>query len=207
MFVDGVGARAGGALNGDRDVRGCSRLRGGSGRPPVRRSAQRSPGQGSGRWSGSSPAVAALRPWEEAGPDPALLAARATGFAAAVLEKRLRRVRRAGRGFKHLAPEALHTLRKEGKRLRYAAEAFAPLFPGAPTRRFLKRLRAVQGTLGEMQDAAVARDLLARLGSAGRGYAGGLAVGLAEGHGAALRAEARAAWRRFGKAEAFWIAR
>lgn len=147
--------------------------------------------------------LATLRPWES-GPGAAVLADGAAGFAAAVLDKRLRRVRRAGRGFRHLPPDALHALRKDGKRLRYAAEAFAPLFPGARTRRFLKRLRAVQGTLGEMQDAAVARDLLALLGSAGRGYAGGLAVGLAEGRGEALRAEARAAWRRFGRAEAFW---
>lgn len=151
---------------------------------------------------------ATLRPWEkvgeEAGPGAALLADGAAGFAAAVLDKRLRRVRRAGRGFNHLAPDALHALRKDGKRLRYAAEAFAPLFPGARARRFFKRLRAVQGTLGEMQDAEVARDLLARLGGAGRGYAGGLAVGFAEGRGDALRAEARATWRRFGKAEAFW---
>jgi triphosphatase len=149
--------------------------------------------------------LATLRPWK-AGPHAAMLADGAAGFAAAVLDKRLRRVRRAGRGFKHRPPDALHALRKDGKRLRYAAEAFAPLFPGTRTRRFLKRLRAVQGTLGEMQDAEVARDLLARLGGAGRGYAGGLAIGFAEGRGDALRTEAQAAWRQFSKAEAFWTA-
>ncbi len=149
--------------------------------------------------------VAALRPWEDAvGEQAALLAQGAAAFASKVLHKRRLRVRRAGRDFKHLAPEALHALRKEGKRLRYAAEAFAPLFPDAATRRYLKRLRALQGALGEMQDAEVARALLAQLGSAGRGYAGGLALGIAEGRGDALRAEAHVAWRHFSKAKAFW---
>lgn len=143
--------------------------------------------------------VAALRPWEEA-----LLTEGGAAFAAELLQKRLRRMRRAGRGFKGLPPAALHALRKDGKRLRYAAEAFAPLFPGPATRRFLKRLRAVQNALGEIQDAAVVSDLLARLGATGRGYAGGVAVGIAEGRGEALRAEARAAWRQLSRAEAFW---
>ena len=149
--------------------------------------------------------VSALRPWEDAAGDQAALLARdAVAFASGVLHKRRLRVRRAGRDFKHLAPEALHALRKEGKRLRYAAEAFAALFPGAATRRHLKRLRVLQSALGEMQDAEVARELLTQLGGAGRGYAGGLALGIAEGRGDGLRAEAHAAWRRFSKAEAFW---
>jgi triphosphatase len=113
-------------------------------------------------------------------------------------------LRRAGRKFEHLPIEALHALRKDGKRLRYAAEAFAPLFPQARARRFLKRLRALQAVLGDVQDAEVARGLLAQLGNAGRGYAGGLAVGFAEGHCVALQADSHRAWRRFTKTEPFW---
>ncbi len=206
VFLDGTGARLAERFGEDRD--GKRLLAAARRQQAAARGALGSALAGPGQLAleRQLALLAALRPWEETGPDPALLAARATQFAAAVLDKRLRRVRRAGRGFKHLAPEALHALRKEGKRLRYAAEAFAPLFPGAPARRFLKRLRALQSALGEMQDAAAARDLLAQLGSAGRGYAGGLAVGVIEGRGEALRAEARAAWRGFGKAEAFWTA-
>ena len=149
--------------------------------------------------------LAALRSWEDAEPEPgADLAGDAVRFAAAVLDRRLRRLRRAGKRFKALPIEALHDLRKDSKRLRYAAEIFAPLFPGHRTRRFLKRLRAVQAALGDLQDAATARALLAQLGNAGCSYAGGLAVGLAEGHGASLRADATIAWRRFGKTEPFW---
>ncbi len=207
VFLDGIGAGLAERIGEDRDAK---RLLAAARRQRVTAHAALSAalaGPAQQALERQLALLTALRPWEVAGPDPALLAVHATQFAAAVLDKRLRRVRRAGRGFRHLAPEALHALRKEGKRLRYAAEAFAPLFSGVPTRRFLKRLRAVQGTLGDMQDAAAARDLLARLGSAGRGYAGGLAVGLTEGRGEALRAEARTAWRRFGKAEAFWAAR
>jgi CHAD domain-containing protein len=151
------------------------------------------------------PLFAALRPWEEPGsPGAPVLAQAAAGFAAEVLDKRLHRLRRAGRRFEHLSIEALHALRKDGKRLRYAAEAFAPLFPRAKARRFLKRLRALQAVLGDLQDAEVARGLLAQLGSAGRGYAGGLAMGFAEGRRAALQADSHKAWRRFTKAEPFW---
>ncbi len=204
VFLGGVGARLAERLGEDRDA---ARLLAAARRQ--RAAAYAALGAalaGPRQWAleRQLACFAALRPWEEAGPEAMLLGESAAGFAAAVLDKRLRRVRRAGRRFNHLAPDALHALRKEGKRLRYAAEAFAPLFSGARARRFLKRLRAVQSTLGEMQDAEVARGLLARLGGAGRGYAGGLAVGLAEGRGEALRADARAAWRRFGKAEAFW---
>ena len=204
VFLDGTGAELAARLGEDR---GAGRLLAAARRQQANAHASLSSALGGSRQRALErhlACLAALRPWEGAESQTLLLADRAAGFAAAVLDKRLRRVRRAGRGFRHLAPEALHALRKDGKRLRYAAEMFAPLFPGARARRFLKRLRAVQGTLGEMQDAEMAHDLLARLGSAGRGYASGLAAGLAEGRSGTVRAEAHAAWRRFGKAEAFW---
>lgn len=205
VFLEGVGARLEERFGTERDA---ARLLAAARRQRTAsyaalRTALAGPGQRA--LERQLACLAALHPWEQAGPGQvAVLGEDAAAFAAAVLDKRLRRVRRAGRGFKQLTPEALHALRKDGKRLRYAAEAFAPLFPGAPARRFLKRLRALQGALGDMQDAQVARDLLARLGSAGRGYAGGVAVGLAEGRTEALQAEARAAWRRFAKTDAFW---
>lgn len=206
VFLGGVGARLAELQGGDE---GTARLLAAARRQQAAgyaalRAALAGPGQRA--LERQLACMAALRPWEHGGPEQAaLLAGDAPAFAAEILRKRLRRVRRAGRGFKHLPPEALHALRKDGKRLRYAAETFAPLFPGAASRRFLKRLRVVQGALGELQDAVVARDLLARLGAAGRGYAGGLAVGLAEGRGEALRAEARAAWRDFARAKPFWV--
>jgi CHAD domain-containing protein len=207
VFLDGVGATLGARLGADPGVSGdAARLLAAARRQRALAYAalgKALAGPGQRALERRLACLAALRPWE-AGPGAVLLGGDATGFAAAVLAKRLRRVRRAGRGFKALPAEALHGLRKDGKRLRYAAEAFAPLFPDAATRRFLKRLRLLQGALGELQDAEVARGLLGRLGTAGRGYAGGLALGHAEGRGDARRAEAAAAWRRFRRAEPFW---
>lgn len=150
VFLGGVGARLAEVQEGEDTARLLAAAQ-----------RQRSAGYGALRAALAGPGqralerqlacIAALRPWERAGPEQAaLLAGGAAPFAAEVLRKRLHRMRRAGQGFKHLAPEALHAVRKDGKRLRYAAETFAPLFPGAASRRFLKRLRAIQGALGEL---------------------------------------------------------
>jgi triphosphatase len=55
----------------------------------------------------------------------------------------------------HSSPEDLHALRIRGKRLRYAVEFLAPLYPKR-SERLVKRLVAVQDHLGELQDAQVA---------------------------------------------------
>jgi inorganic triphosphatase YgiF len=57
-----------------------------------------------------------------------------------------------------------HSLRIRVKRLRYACEFFAPCFPARAVERYLKRLRTLQELLGELNDIAVGRELLARLG-------------------------------------------
>ncbi|MHA7239168.1 CYTH and CHAD domain-containing protein [Arthrobacter sp. TMS1-12-1] len=60
---------------------------------------------------------------------------------------------------------ALHQARKDGKRLRYAAEAAAPLGRKKVTRLAEAALK-IQKILGEHQDSVVTRDLLRRLGAA-----------------------------------------
>jgi CHAD domain-containing protein len=50
------------------------------------------------------------------------------------------------------------------KRLRYACEFFAPCFPARAVERYLRRLRALQELLGELNDVAVGRELLVKLG-------------------------------------------
>ncbi|MFD3522541.1 CHAD domain-containing protein [Streptomyces sp. NPDC058653] len=54
---------------------------------------------------------------------------------------------------------ALHDARKAAKRARYAADAAKPAL-GRPAKRFSKRMKAVQGVLGDHQDSVVARDSL-----------------------------------------------
>ncbi len=88
-------------------------------------------------------------------------------FAAASLDRLRRKLKRKGRGFRHLDDDDLHELRIATKKLRYATEFFAGLFasPKSLTReeRSLHALRALQERLGALQDAAVAPALLVRL--------------------------------------------
>lgn len=66
-------------------------------------------------------------------------------------------------------PEALHTLRKGLKKLRYTAELASDLYPKRKerVRRYLADLRALQDALGGFMDQHVAREVLDRLPPAG----------------------------------------
>ena len=126
-------------------------------------------------------------------------------FAGQVLRARWRRLRRAGKAMAELDAEALHEMRLDAKRLRYAAEPFAPIWPGKAGGRFIRRLAGLQDALGLANDAAVARGLAESL--EGRG-AGGFAIGAVSGF-AAGRAEhgreaALEAWARLAKQGPFW---
>ena len=145
-----------------------------------------------------------LRPWErEAAPDPRLREDTAA-FAAAALGRQAKRVRHAGRDLAALPLPALHELRKDCKRLRYAAEFFLPLFPEKPARQFVKRLSALQEELGTLNDGATAAGLMAHLGRAERSHAAGLIEGFVVAGTVASRARIGHAWKRFRKAEPFW---
>lgn len=56
--------------------------------------------------------------------------------------------------------ESLHDLRKGVKKLRYALEAFAPVY-GRPVARAIERCRGLQESLGAIQDASAFAGLLA----------------------------------------------
>ncbi len=148
--------------------------------------------------------LATLRDWgaEQAiGPEAPL-----RPFARATLARRWRKMLKRGEGIENHEAESLHELRLDAKRVRYAAELFAPLWPGKATRRFLRRLSGLQEALGVANDTHVARALVAGLG--GRGGAGPWAIGLAEGfalaRGAGVREQAVDAWRELEDAEPFW---
>lgn len=126
-------------------------------------------------------------------------------FAAAVLAKRWKRLRKAGREMESLGAEALHEMRLDAKRLRYAAEPFAALWPGRRARRFNRRLAALQDALGLANDAVVARALAARLAGRGAGeFAIGTVTGFAAGRAEGSRVGALAAWEELRRAGRFW---
>lgn len=100
---------------------------------------------------------------------------------------------------------ALHEARKAAKRARYAAEAARPAL-GKPARKSAKRLKAVQGVLGDHQDSVVARDALRALAvqaqlSGEPSFTWGLLYGQEERTAAAGERELPGAWAAAAGAE------
>jgi triphosphatase len=129
------------------------------------------------------------------------------GFAATVLEKRWQRLRKAGAEVATMAPEALHELRLDAKRLRYAAEVFAPVFPHKAARRFQRRLADLQEELGRSNDAAVARGLMQALDrdkDMGRAWAIGAVEGWCLARSATDRDAVVSAWKKLLAKDPFW---
>jgi triphosphatase len=101
--------------------------------------------------------------WLEVRNPPELTAA---AFAADSLDRLHRKLRKKGRDLRSLDDDGLHEVRIAAKKLRYAAEFFADLFPGDKARRqakrFIKAMRGLQDELGELRDIVVAPQMLAR---------------------------------------------
>jgi CHAD domain-containing protein len=120
-----------------------------------------------------------------------------------VLRSRWKKLAHVGRSLEELDNPGLHGLRLKAKRLRYAAEFFAPLFPGKATARFIRRLSDLQERLGLFNDTTVAETLSREL-NASPGYASGLILGFTAARGAGVRPKIAAAWTRLRRREPFW---
>ncbi len=89
-------------------------------------------------------------------------------FAGDLIARRYRRLcARAGQIGPDSPDAAVHALRIDGKKLRYLIEFFAPLFPPGPLRAVLLPLKALQDSLGVINDCAVQQVTLGRLLHAG----------------------------------------
>lgn len=160
-----------------------------------------------------------LSAWIEAGPwlsreassgrdDPAWT------FAKAVLDRRRRRVRKAGRHLERQSPEARHQVRIDAKKLRYASEFFAGLVRGRKRRRrhaaFVSALERLQACLGELNDIETGHALAESLARSAPTatplllFAAGHAAGGQDGREAALVASAVEAHAAFSDAKTFW---
>lgn len=97
----------------------------------------------------------------------------APDFAAAVLQRHWRKVRKKGRHLDRLEPEARHRVRIDAKKLRYACEFFVGLTEGGKARRrrkaFLAELEALQSSLGDLNDIATGEEMVASLARDGAG--------------------------------------
>jgi triphosphatase len=133
----------------------------------------------------------------------------ARAFAQGALHRLDRQVRRRGRNLQELPGEELHRLRIRVKRLRYAGECFAPLFPGARGRKkWLRSIRALQDRLGDLQDLVVAEGLLTDLPLEVRnpdGHRGaGMVIGWHMCHRKGQLAAAVQAFEGYAKRRRFW---
>jgi inorganic triphosphatase YgiF len=155
------------------------------------------------------------RRWRQTAPDAAALAAPATGFAGTLLERRLRKARKRGRGLKRLPAPQRHELRIALKKLRYACEFFHAIYDSKTAERYIRRLARLQDDLGHLNDVAVAEQLTAKLIEDGNDNAvqraqavGG--AGFVLGWYARVAVESdrqlREHWRDFAGSKPFWRA-
>lgn len=91
----------------------------------------------------------------------------ARDLAVRALMRRWHRTLKPGPKVSDLSPPDRHSLRLEGKKLRYALEAVAPLFDGRRCGAFLRRLKVLQDELGHLNDQAVAHRIVERLNPKG----------------------------------------
>jgi triphosphatase len=89
-------------------------------------------------------------------------------FAAATLKKLHRKTASLGAQLEELEEIELHELRIRCKKLRYAADFFRSLFARKSVESYLDALAEVQEHLGSLNDAVVAKALLAKLGKSSK---------------------------------------
>ncbi len=128
-------------------------------------------------------------------------------FAGEALGARHRKVLKLGRRIDQLDPEELHGLRIRIKKLRYASEFFAAIWPSRRAERYLSALKRLQQILGTLHDTMVAPKLVGNLAAAG-GPAAATAAGRVErwliGCQQRDRKRGLVAWRKFAQRKRFW---
>jgi triphosphatase len=148
--------------------------------------------------------------WMGSDEQSALREAPVSDFAARALARLLRKAVKAGRGLRRLDTAARHAFRIRIKKLRYGAEFFLPVIEHAPRRRgerMLETIKALQNSLGGLNDLAVAREVAERAlagAPASQAFAAGLTVGRAETGEAALLAEAADGYKKLKRAARAW---
>lgn len=130
-------------------------------------------------------------------------------FAAARLDKRWAKVAEKGEILSRLGPDPLHRLRIDVKKMRYSAEFLSSLHGGKGVagrrKRFLRAAEDLQEVLGELNDAATARELVSSLSLASpdaRAFAETL-IGREPDRAACISA-AEKAYRKMRSAAPYW---
>jgi inorganic triphosphatase YgiF len=132
-------------------------------------------------------------------------------WAAKILEKRWLALRKRCRNFAKLNPEERHMARIAAKKMRYAADAFIPLY-GKRGARFIDALAMLQNSLGSANDAHVGALMMHALIAEIRKPDAALAFDLGRIAGALENEVGRRAhlsgtiWRRLAQSRLFWRA-
>jgi len=129
-------------------------------------------------------------------------------FAAEQLRRQSRKVRKRGRGLAELNAKKRHKLRIRVKKLRYAAEFFTGLFEVKKAvrrqKKFKSALKRLQGGLGDLNDIAVDKSLIAGVAPSRHGFAAGLLTGREEARENKAMLAAVEGHKDFLKVKYFW---
>ena len=140
----------------------------------------------------------------------ALLCTPVADFAAAVLRRRHRKLRKKGGKHRDLTLPELHELRIRAKKMRYTADFFRRFYPRKAVKEYIAAVAALQDSLGGINDAAAGRLRLAELGvddDAVTMRAEALVLGWLAGRVEEQRRHFDDVWRHFAHAAPFWGAR
>jgi inorganic triphosphatase YgiF len=130
------------------------------------------------------------------------------GLAEQLLQRRHRQLRRRGRGLAQLSDPERHRVRVAAKKLRYAVEFFAGLYPGKAVRPYLSGLTGLQDVLGAFNDAATtlrhAQSLCAHVRDERCREEAGVLAGWAVAAMSGQLSRLDATWKRYRHQSPFW---
>jgi len=137
------------------------------------------------------------------------------------INRRWKSILKRGARVDRLDAQRRHKLRIQAKKLRYASEFFAGVFPGRKSKKrrmdFLQGLERLQDALGDLNDIAVHEGLTERMvdtkdmmgkrrrGRAKKAFAAGRLSGREEARVASVLRDAQHAYRIFARAKPYWL--
>jgi triphosphatase len=134
-------------------------------------------------------------------------------YAAGVLEKRRRQVKKRGRGLDDLSPNDRHQVRIAAKKLRYGAEFFSSLYVDKKQikrhKKFVTALSDLQDALGELNDIATGHEIIddisfEQVGSSSALFAAGVTAADIKARTEKLLTDAREAYGELINVRPFW---
>ena len=142
-------------------------------------------------------------------PGTASVATLARDWIGPVLQQRHDKLTRRARHVHRIGAADRHRARVAAKKLRYATEFFAPLFPNKQSKAYIAALSKLQSILGNLNDLEIAAKLLEELApeddpALGAAYTAGIVRGWLAARVAPELKRLRVAQRAFAKCSPFW---